>query len=249
MPTDNKKISAYVPDVVYDRFIQYKDEHKLSMSQAAIEIFATHFGINLNPTISNESTGELLGRVDTLEKELLGLKIHFKLLSEQVDLMQSTSESLITEPVEVSVDKNINSEPDSSLQDELPKEDIIEQPIDPDIIDEFNSGSDSELPRNSNHQYFEPPLFGDLGDLLSSLKNNPLEAKTLAIRLGVKPPDISIKKGKVSSEDFYNWLQSKDIDGIRWVLVGEGKKARYIPADDTPINKLQLLKDWLQANT
>ena len=81
MSTDNKKISAYVPDVIYDRFVQFKDERDISMSQAAIEIFAAYFGINLNPTISNESTGELLGRVDTLEKELLGLKIHFKLLS------------------------------------------------------------------------------------------------------------------------------------------------------------------------
>lgn len=271
MPTDNKKISAYVPDVIYDRFIQYKDERGLSMSQVAIEIFATYFGINLNPTISNESTGELLSRVDTLEKELSGLKTYLKLLSERVDLMQSTSKLLINENTEVPVDKDLIGEPNSSLQNELPDDDIIEHLVDTNIIDESKSSSDSELPQehiveqgidtnvvskpeiNSDDEPPKQLQLIDSSDLLSELKSNPLEGKVLVLRLNkVTTSTLSVKKSElllISSESFYDWLQAKDINSIRWVLVGEGRKARYIPDNDTPFEKLQLLKNWIQDHT
>lgn len=293
MPTENKKISAYVPDVIYDRFIQYKDERGLSMSQVAIEIFATYFGINLNPTISNESPSELLSRVDTLEKELVGLKNHFVLLSNRVDLMQSASEPLISKPLEVFANKDIDSELDSSLQIELPKENIVGQPIDANTIDESDSGLDSELPniepleisvdkeidvkpdsssqeqlpqeyiveqgidpnsvdKSESSSDSEPPKqlqLIDSTDLLSELKSNPLQAKALSLRLKITSSEISIKKSKLSVDEFFDWLQSKDIDRIRWATVGEGRLTRYIPADDTPVEKLQLLKSWIQDHT
>lgn len=241
MPTDNKKISAYVPDVIYDRFIQFQEEHELSMSKAAIEIFAAYFGINLNPTISNETTSELQSRVEVLEKELADLKDSHIKLYQKVDLILSTSESLIDKPSEVSIDKDIDSELDSNPVSDLHEKGFVEQPKDTTITDEPQGSLDSEPPKQLQ--------LIDSADILSSLKSNPLEAKRLSIRLAVKPPDISIKKGKVSLEEFYDWLQSKDVDRIRWLLIGEGKKARYIPADDTPIDKLQALKNWLQTNT
>jgi hypothetical protein len=248
MSTDNKKISAYVPDVIYDRFVQFKDERDISMSQAAIEIFAAYFGINLNPTISNESTGELLGRVDTLEKELLGLKIHFKLLSERVDLMQSTSEPLITEPVEASIDKDINSEPDSSLQDELPKEDITEQPIDADIIDEPDSSLDSELLNetqdvNNSDLLSEvkteplfklvsesvktiPSLSGSVDELFKSLpidiEFRSLKTSELAQRFKLSEAMVhKIKKFDINKQILYT--SSKDPDKRSWVYLESAK--------------------------
>lgn len=257
MSTDNKKISAYVPDVIYDRFIQFQEEHKLSMSKAAIEIFADYFGINLNPTISNESTGELLSRVDTLEKEVSDLKQSYVSLFKKVDLIQSTSEPLINKPLEVLVDKGIDGELDSSSEDKPLKEDIIEQPIDANIIDESKSSSDSELPiieiadKSESSLDSEPPKqlqLIDSTDLLSELKSNPLQAKILSLRLKITPSEISIKKSKLSLEEFFGWIQGRDIDGIRWVIVGEGRLTRYIPADDTPIEKLQKVEQWLQAN-
>lgn len=45
MPTDNPKISAYVPQLVYDTFKQFQDERGISMSQAVIVILAEYFGI------------------------------------------------------------------------------------------------------------------------------------------------------------------------------------------------------------
>lgn len=85
------------------------------------------------------------------------------------------------------------------------------------------------------------------------LKKNPLQGNLLALRLnGVNPSTLSNKKSDlffITPDKFYDWLQSKDVDGIRWSIIGEGKKARYIPVDDTPIHKLQALKEWLQVNT
>lgn len=164
MPTDNKKISAYVPDVIYDRFLQFKDERDISMSQAAIEIFANYFGINLNPTIFDESTSELQSRVAVLEKEIADLKQSYVTLFKKVDLMQSISELLIDKPVEVYVgkDNDIEGELDSSLQDKPPKEDIVQQPIDVVIIDKSESSSNSGLSNNGEI---------DKSDLLSEPKN------------------------------------------------------------------------------
>jgi hypothetical protein len=318
MPTDNKKISAYVPDVIYDRFIQYKDERGLSMSQVAIEIFATYFGINLNPTISNESTGELLSRVDTLEKELSGLKTYLKLLSGRVDLMQSNSEPLISKPLEVFADKDIRSKPDSSLQDEPPKEDIIEQPIAANIIGELDSSSDSELPiieslevpvdkdidskldSNLSNELpqehiveqgvdiIDKPESSSLSELLSGLSINntdelvdnnsellsslpseietnysgripfpesnslpvePLKSELLAKRIDVVPQTLVNQKSKFKTNDieFFNWLQFKDPDGIRWIAVPQKKGVKYIPDNKTSPEKLQSLKNWLDS--
>lgn len=83
---------------------------------------------------------------------------------------------------------------------------------------------------------------------IDELKANPLQGKLLANRLGIKPPDISARKGKLSPELFYDWLQVKDPDGIRWVSLGGSYSKGYAPADDTPIDKLQALKNWLKAN-
>jgi hypothetical protein len=144
MPTDNKKISAYVSDVIYDRFVQFQKEHKLSMSKAAIEIFAAYFEINLNSIVSTESNSELQSRVAALEKEMSDLKQSYTNLFKKVDLMQSTSEPLMSNPVEIPVDKDIYGELDSSSPYKLPKEDVVEQPIDVNIIDEPDSSLDSE---------------------------------------------------------------------------------------------------------
>lgn len=241
MPTDNKKIGAYLPDIVFDRFTQFQKEHNLSASKAVIQIFTDYFGINLNPSISNESISELQSRVLNLEKELTDLKNCFVMLSNRVDLVQPTRELPIIESIEASIDRDLSGELDSSLHSKLYTDDSVEQSTD--TVDKSESSLESESPKQLQ-------LINST-DLLSELKSNPLQAKILAIRLKVNPSEISNNKPKLSSasfDEFYAWLQSKDIDGIKWVIVGKGNKARYVPADDTPTEKLQVLKDWLQVN-
>lgn len=240
MPTDNKKISAYVPDIVYDRFKKFQEEHELSMSQAAIEIFAAYFGINLNPTVFADFTSELQSKLEILEKALADLQESHYALSKKVDFMQSTSEPLTSEYVEVAVDKDIEDELNSSSNGE-PIEEFLEQVADVNILDKFKSSSNSEPLKQLQ--------LIDSSDLLSRLKSNPLQGKLLVNRLNkVNTSTLSNKKGDLSLEEFYDWLQSKDIDGIKWVTIGDGRKARYIPADDSPIEKLKALSEWLDSN-
>lgn len=45
MPTENPKISSYVPQPIFDRFKQYQEENDCSMSQALALILSEYFGL------------------------------------------------------------------------------------------------------------------------------------------------------------------------------------------------------------
>lgn len=79
MGTKNPKISAYVPQEVFDRFQEFQNERNLSASKAATAIFCDYFGIG-------ESTGVLPSGITAAQFE--ELKENFKLLTEQVQGLQ-----------------------------------------------------------------------------------------------------------------------------------------------------------------
>lgn len=99
MPTDNPKISSYVPQAVYDRFKQFQDEHNLSMSQAVILILAEYFG--LEETIKKSTKGTTIGgitlsRIEALEKEN---RLNGSLLNElltRVEFLENSLEELVS---------------------------------------------------------------------------------------------------------------------------------------------------------
>ena len=93
MPTENPKISAYVPKVVHDAFRDYQQKRGLSMSQAAIEIFVEYFGLNLEAPLQ-EFTGGLAGRLVQIEQSLAELKELYFNLASQVEIIHTTSELL-----------------------------------------------------------------------------------------------------------------------------------------------------------
>ena len=45
MPTENPKVSGYIPQAVYDQLMSFKAEHGLSVSQAITAILEEHFGL------------------------------------------------------------------------------------------------------------------------------------------------------------------------------------------------------------
>ena len=98
MPTKNPKISAYVPQEIYDKFKAFQEERNLKMSQAVAVILAEYFELNHVITQSKgvEVGGVTLGRLEALEKKL----------EDFVDLveqrLQDFSSSL---PSEISVDQ------------------------------------------------------------------------------------------------------------------------------------------------
>ena len=45
MPTENPKVSGYIPQVVFDQLMQFKAERGLSVSQAVTTILEEYFGL------------------------------------------------------------------------------------------------------------------------------------------------------------------------------------------------------------
>ena len=96
MATENPKISLYVPQHIYDRFMKYKEESGLSMSQAGTVLLAQHFG--LEATIKDIIDGVTIGgitldRVEKIEDEI-------KQLKEQINNLVNQGSSLVELPQE-----------------------------------------------------------------------------------------------------------------------------------------------------
>ena len=45
MPTENPKVSGYIPQAVFDQLMQFKSERGLSVSQAVTAILEEYFGL------------------------------------------------------------------------------------------------------------------------------------------------------------------------------------------------------------
>ena len=79
MPTDNPKISLYVPQKIYDRFKEFQEsnEKKLSMSQAGTIILAEYFGEKeiLKGIIEKTTQGTTIGGVTLARFEELENKV------------------------------------------------------------------------------------------------------------------------------------------------------------------------------
>lgn len=109
MPTDNPKISLYVPQQIFDRFKSFQEERKLSMSQAGIVIIAEYFGIE--ESIKEITEGTTIGGVTLAEFE--NLKQRLEKLEEQVERSKTTSNLLVENQ---DIDKLIESKPVRSLE-------------------------------------------------------------------------------------------------------------------------------------
>lgn len=90
MPTDNPKISLYVPQKIYDRFREFQQEQNLSMSQAGTVVLAEYFG--LEETIKETTEGTTIGGVTLTDFE--DLKSRVFSLEKLVDSIKSTSKLL-----------------------------------------------------------------------------------------------------------------------------------------------------------
>lgn len=149
MPTDNPKISLYVPQQIYDRFKSFQEERKLSMSQAGIVVLAEYFG--MEETIKEFTEGTTIGGVTLAEFKQLKQRI--EQLEKQVGQSKSTSKPL----------QQIDSSP------VIPFEKITKKDIEPIIQDllarRLNITSKSIGNQKSNIYKDNPPdaeeKFGD----------------------------------------------------------------------------------------
>jgi len=117
MPTDNPKISAYVPQVIYDCFDEFRRDSGLSMSQSAAVIFAKFFGLE---DIVKEITGETttdnsaLDRIKVLESQVSDLFGRLSKLENKPD--SELPDSIVAQP-EI---PGINGGAENDILSELP---------------------------------------------------------------------------------------------------------------------------------
>lgn len=76
MPTDNPKVSGYVPQAIYDCLIKFKDEKGISISQAVTVVLAEYFGIKTEVDAPVAVGGVTLARLEALEKQVAQLLSH-----------------------------------------------------------------------------------------------------------------------------------------------------------------------------
>jgi hypothetical protein len=228
MPTENPKISAYVPKVVYDRFKEFQEDRQLSMSQAAIELFADYFGIDLSIS-ALKTTGGLQSRLEGLANEVEELKSFITNLAIQVDQIQSTS-SLSKDILECAE----NLPEDLSHVNELPENLAVAASI---LGDEVQS----ELPANDKNictdndtllELKPSPLFELQSELPSDIPFQdidrsiaPLKTSKISERFGLSYPMLS-KVSKYSIDKQIKYTASKDLEQRPWVY-SPSKKLFY----------------------
>lgn len=113
MPTDNPKISLYVPQQVYDRFKEFQQDQNLSMSQAGIVILAEYFGLEEIIKETTERTtvgGVTLAEFQELKDKVQNLEERWH--NQQVNCKSGTSKPILEEK------KNILQ--DTQLEIEMP---------------------------------------------------------------------------------------------------------------------------------
>jgi hypothetical protein len=229
MPTDNPKISAYVPQVVYDRFVEFYKGTGLSMSQSATVIFAQYFGLeDIVKEIRGETTidDSALDRIKILEDR-------FDDLLKKISELEGKSSDGLPQLMIVESD---NKEIDTSLD-----ENILSKPLD-------------ELPYPTT----DIPVL-DLDSLQGELLSKPpiqvptisdtLLAKRLLTKKGgpIGTSNFRVKKERSSTEDFFAWTIHTDPDNIGWEC---DEKTRLCTPDKNLSDELKskLLK-WIQENS
>lgn len=223
MPTENPKVSAYVPQALFDRFKQFQEERGLTMSQATIALMSEYFGLEQTVKGSLLATvgGITLERIEAIESEL-------RRLSELIDKPKTDSEL------------------QSSFQDELPRINVIDESPVQSLNDEVETGEDFEPVSESKIQST------DEGSLLLVIPSElPREiiitGNLLAKRLRMPSPKLSTRKNNTELREFIKFLQEKDPDGVAWEPLKERKG--YIAIGELSSELKSKLLQWISENS
>jgi hypothetical protein len=193
MPTEHPKISLYVPQTIYDRFIQYKEESGLSMSQAGTVILAEYFG--LKETIKEITEGITIGgvtldRVEIIEEEL-------KQLKEQVNKLvnQTKTDSKPLNTKSVNQKEVIDKLPDIKNQS---TQEIVSEPL---ILELTSPDNQYRLDNKTLAKRF------GLGNPVSVTNASNSKSKSFDIWSREKDPDgIAWQKLKIDKAIFFQPL-------------------------------------------
>jgi hypothetical protein len=241
MPTNNPKVSAYIPQHIFDCFKVFYEEREISMSQAVAIIFAEYFNVDYQVEHNSKlPSGQILLKLQALEDKVDNFP---SLPSELFSKIDSLSEiiSSLEDRLKIIEQSNLYSKPLSSLLNQ-------QQPVNPEELVSLRNLPQESAAMQILHDTSQTELFSEP---LGSLSIKPISTKLLALRLGVHSATISHTKAKFSRNDFYSWLESKDSDGISWTNANTNSKKYskgYLPDSGTPPELLSKLQSWLEQN-
>ena len=233
MPTNNPKVSAYVPQHIFDRFKKFYEERQLSMSQAVVAILSEYF--QLDEQVNHDGklpSGLLADRLTAIEQKLTSLEIY---QSESISELLSEFRNLTTRVSNLEQNLDLSNKIEGQSNTSPNQLNLLE--------------TDNQA--NHNKDIDSSELTSSLPSKPIAVSNfKPLQGKRLATRLDVNPGVLSTNKTKMKEDIFYNWLSQKDPDGIRWRFVEktEDSPKGYVPAADTPSELLDRLLAWLTEN-
>jgi len=224
MPTENPKVSAYVPQAIKDRLTQFRKEtNNISESQAVIRILAEYF--EMTEVLSQSSNG--IGGVTLAALQAIELKLasFMELVESRLVALENTTQNNSELPV-VQERPPENSQSIDSLPSELPVE----------ILSETKSYEQNigEVPVNL------------LGEPLEEITPIP-GLKLSLLRFGRPKNAIAGIKRSRSIEDFTEWTRQQDPDHIAWKYVENPTKG-YVPAEELSSELRGKLLEWIKKN-
>jgi hypothetical protein len=275
MATENPKVSGYVPQEIFDRLLDFKEERSLkSVSLALTVVLSEYFHVDQkvdhqssllsgNDFVSREQFEGLENRISELPSSLLNELdriVDEKIGRFQHELLYGSLKLVEAEVVEVNGELLNEPEPLSSLlpiesqtvnaKSELPSELPIQPQEDGshlqlDLIESALVNKNLEIDSQSSQSISEQ------SNLILSESPIPIQTKLLAKRLNLRSEKISANKRYMPERKFYDWLQETDPDKISWQPALGNLKDRvkgWIPAKDTPSELLSRLEEWLLSN-
>jgi hypothetical protein len=236
--TKNPKVSAYIPQHIFDRFQFFCQEKELSMSQATAVVFAGYFEIE--PEV-NHLGGLLADRIRDLElklSELSSLSSIVELRKELIGELKSELTSILLKEAQSSTDalqevlfNRLKSELKSSSQREVEKELPNGLTSEPQLKSFDGKGSkqlglaveEKLLDKTTDDKPLKPRPKKSTNskkskDLDSANGKDILTTAQLAERFECTSSLPSKQKGRYKNEleKFTDWSKGRDPEGFGW---------------------------------
>jgi hypothetical protein len=221
VPTKNPKVSAYIPQHIFDRFQSFCQEKEMSMSQATAVVFAGYFEIE--PEV-NHLSGLLADRIQGLELKLSELNnlsgssvelqkdLVSKLRSELTDVLLREVNSSI-EKLQKSLIDRLEIELNSKLRGSLPNQ--LDLGVDV-VVDSKKSAKsipeDKKTKARVKNKNSKPR---EIADGINSLTANQL-GERLKLAAGSIINRRSEAKAANNIQQFINWSKGRDPEKHGW---------------------------------
>lgn len=220
MATDNKAVTAYLPDDIEKSLTKYctskgfirKDKSgkdKPSLGTGIVEILKDYFGVTSldNSDLSRQLEACFGDKVKDLVQQLVSKELNIR-LGQQID-----TPNLLLDLGDV--EQTVMGE---YLAQNYPRADLL---VTKEVKDSV---------QGSVHE----TLFPYQAEIIPTPKTILFDTKTLAIRLGLSSSKISHQKTTLSNAGFLTWLKERDPDNLEWNFKEktQGKGVYYFPITD-----------------